>query len=87
MYNKQTCKCIVLTQGNEKILMKFAAVSAKMLKTVKCLAKILFSIDILNLCLPPYFCILFKRRLQSVTKVFMSKVVLAKLKIPQPVDA
>ena len=78
MYNKQTCKCIVLTQGNEKSSMKFAAVSAKMLKTVKCLANILFNIEFMDL---------FKRRLQSVTKVFMSKVVLAKLKISEPVDA
>ena len=81
MYNKQTCKCIVLTQGNEKSLMKFGAVSAKMLKTVKFLGKILFNLEILDQCLPPYFCILFKRQLQSVTKVFMSKVVLSKLKI------
>ena len=45
--NKQTCICVVLIQGNEKNLMKFAAVSAKTLKTVKCLPKNLFNIDIL----------------------------------------
>ena len=34
--NKQTCICIILINGNEKSLIKFAAVSAKTLKIVKC---------------------------------------------------
>ena len=58
--NKQTCKCIVLIQGNGNILMKFAAASPKTLKTVKCLPKILFNIDIMDLCLLLCFCILLK---------------------------
>ena len=49
LYNKQTCICIVLIQGNEKSLMKFANASRKTLKTVKCLTKVLFSIGIMFL--------------------------------------
>ena len=60
--------CIVLIQGNEKRLMKFAAVLAKMLKIPKCLPKVLFNIGIVAFCLFPCFCILFARRLESVTK-------------------
>ena len=59
-----TCIRIFLIQGNEKSLMKFAAVSAKTLKTVKCLPKILFNIDIMDLCLLFGLCIFFKRQLQ-----------------------
>ena len=47
-YNKQMCICIVLIQGNENSLMKFAAVSGTKLKTRKCLQKISFSIDIMD---------------------------------------
>ena len=47
---KQTCVHIVLIQGNEKSLMKFAAVSAKLLKTVKCMSNLIFNIDIRDLC-------------------------------------
>ena len=47
-YNQQTCVSIVLIQGSESS-MRFAAVSAKTLKTVKCLPKILFNIDIMDL--------------------------------------
>ena len=35
--NKQTCIFIVVIQDNEKRLMKFAALSVKTLKTVKCM--------------------------------------------------
>ena len=49
--NKQTCICVVLIQGNEISLMKFVAVSSKTLKTVKCLPKILFKIDVMDLFL------------------------------------
>ena len=76
--NKQTCVCIVLIQGNKNSLMKFVAVSAKMLKSVKCLTKILF--NIVDLCLFPFFCSLFKRRLENVTKEFKSEVVWQTLK-------
>ena len=79
--------CIVLIQGNEKSLMKFAAVSAKMLKIAKCLPKVLFNIGIKAFCLFPCFCILFARRLESITKVFTSKIVLASLKNSELVDA
>ena len=68
-------------------LIKFAALCGKTLKTVKCLPKILFNIYIMDLCLLPCFCILFKRRLESVTKVFISEVVMAKLKVLEPIDA
>ena len=51
--------------------MKFAVVSAEMLKTVKCLAKISFNIDSMDLCLFPCFCILLKRQMESATKVFV----------------
>ena len=65
--NKKTYTCIFLSQGNEKNLMKLAAMSVKPLKTVKRLLKILFNIDIMDLC--PCFCIVSKRQLESVTKV------------------
>ena len=79
--------CIVLIQGNEKSLMKFAAVSEKMLKIAKCLPKVLFNIGIMAFCLFPCFCILFARQLESITKVFTSKIVLASLKNSELVDA
>ena len=66
--------------------MNFAAVSTKTLKTVTCLLKSLFNIDILDLCLLPCFSILFKRQLETVTKVLMSKLVLANLKFSEPID-
>ena len=54
LYNKRNCICIVLIQGKENWL-KFAGVFAKSLKRVKCLPKILFNRDIMNLCLLPCF--------------------------------
>ena len=66
--------------------MKFADVSAKISKKVKCLPKIVFSIDIMDLYVLPCFCILFKRRLKNVTKGFVFNVVLANLKISEPID-
>ena len=39
------------------------------------------------LYLLPCFCIFFKKRLGSLTKVFMSKVVLTNLIISEPIDA
>ena len=64
---------------------------------MKCLPKILFNIDIMDLfllnidiidlCLLLSFCILFIRRLESATKVFMSKVVLTNVKFSEPIDA
>ena len=74
--------CIFLIQSNEESLMKFAAVSVKILKTVKCLSK-MFNIDIVDLCLLPCFYILFKRRLLQNDA---SAVVLANLKISEPID-
>ena len=67
--------------------MKIGDVSGKTLKTVACLPKILFNIDIMDLWLLLCFCILFKRRLETVTKVFMPEVVLANLRIPETIDA
>ena len=70
---------IILIQRIKKSLMKLTAVSAKLLEIVKWLSRILFSIDITDLCILPSFCILVERRLESIKKVFMSKVVLANL--------
>ena len=67
--------------------MKFGAMSAKTLKAVKCLPKILFNIDIRDLWLLTYFCVLFKIRLESVTKVFTSEVFLTNLKVSEPIDS
>ena len=77
----------VLIRGNEKCLMKFAPVSAKTLKTVKCLPNILFNIGIMDLCLLPGPCILFTRRLESITKISRFEVFLASLKVSDPIDA
>ena len=74
------CICIVLIQGNEKSLMKFVAVSSKTLKGVECLPNILLNTDIIDLCLISCFGMLFKIRLESVTKVFMSEYFCQKLK-------
>ena len=40
----------------------------------------------MGLFLLPCFCIVFKRQLESVTKVFTSKVVLENYKISAPID-
>ena len=40
-----------------------------------------------GLCLLTYFCLLFKIRLESVTKAFISKVVLANLKVSESLYA
>ena len=50
-------------------------------------AKDFIQIDIMDLCLLPcsWFC--FKRRLESVVKVFISEVVLTNLKMSEPIDA
>ena len=69
----------------KKSLMKFAA--AKPLKTVKYMPTIFFNIVITDLCLLPCYYIIFKRWLDSVTKVFMSKVVLANFQVWEPTDA
>ena len=49
-----------------------AAVPSKMLKIVKCLPKVLLAIYVMGLCLLPCFCVLLKRRFESVTKILMS---------------
>ena len=56
---------IVLIQGKESF-MNFVAVSAKTLKTVKYLPNIFLNIDVMDLYLLSCFCILFRRRLESV---------------------
>ena len=71
----------------KKILMKDVAMSAKTLKILKHLPKILLNIDLINQRLLSCFFILFKRRLGSITKVFMFEVFLVKLNIPEPIDA
>ena len=70
-----------------EVFMKFTAVYSKMLKTVKRLPNVLCNIDIVDLCLLPSFCIFFKRRLESVTKLFMFEVVLANFETSEPIDA
>ena len=49
--NKQRCICIVVIQSNEKSSMKFAARSAKTLKTMKFLPKIFFNMSVMDTCL------------------------------------
>ena len=49
--NKQRCICIVVIQSNEKSSMKFAARSAKTLKTMKFLPKIFFNMGVMDTCL------------------------------------
>ena len=61
----------------KKSLMKLAAVSAKTLKTVKCLSKILFSIDVVYLFTSSF--------LYSLCKGIMSEVGLANLEISKPI--
>ena len=69
--------------------MKYAAISAKIIRTVKCLPNILYrhNIDIIDLRLFPCFCILFKKQLESITGVFISLIVLTGLNISEPIDA
>ena len=64
--------------------MNFFVVSIKSLKTVTCLPKILFNIDITDLCLLP--CTPLFLRLETSTKQVMPKLDLANLKIPEPID-
>ena len=82
----QQQRCIVLIQGNEKCLIKFAGMSGKMLGTVIFLSRTLFNI-IMDLCLLLCFCIFFKRQIETVSKVFMYKVVLANLKFTEHINA
>ena len=60
-------------------------VSVKTLKTVKCLSKILFNMNFMDLCLLRCFLILVKIRLESVTKIFMSEVILLNLRLPETI--
>ena len=71
----------------EKSFMKLYAVSVKTLKILKYLQQIFFNMDIVDLCLLPSFCIIFKTPLENVTKVSKSKVILENLKISGPRDA
>ena len=50
-------------------------------------AKDFIQIDIMDLCLLPCSWFFFKRRLESVVKVFISEVVLTNLKMSEPIDA
>ena len=50
-----TCIFIALIQGNEKSLIKFAAVSAKTWNTVKCLSKIIFIKGIMDIMFTSLF--------------------------------
>lgn len=67
---KQKFKCTVPDQCNEKSLIKLSTVFTK---TLKCLPKILFNMDIMYLHLLPCFCIVFQSWLGSVTKVLLSE--------------
>ena len=69
-----------LGQCNEKSLMKLSAMSVKTLKTLKCLPYIFFNMDVMDLYSTSFFCILFNSRLESITKVLLLEVILAKLK-------
>ena len=51
--NKQKFVCTVPDQCNEKILTKLSTVFTKTLKTLKCLPKVLFNMDIMYLYLLP----------------------------------
>ena len=75
----KTCICIILILSNKNYLLKFAAMSAKYLNTKEYLPNILFKIDIMKLSFLPCFCVLFKRQLEIVAKVSISKVAMAKL--------
>ena len=80
------CLWVFLIEGNKNNLMKFAAVSAKALKTVKCFPKILLNTYIMDLCLSPYFCILFKMQLESAANVFMTELVSANFNNSETID-
>ena len=86
---KQTCVHIVLIQGSEKSLMAFAAVSAKLLKTVKCYVKSYFQHRYYGSMLLPFFHIIFKRQMESIAKVIILVFIfiLANLQILEAIDA
>ena len=67
--------------------MRLYTVFARTLRTLKCLPHIFFNMDIMDLYSPLSFsCILFKSRSESVIKVLLLEVVLAKLKNSEPID-
>ena len=51
------------------------------------LEKVLFKIDFTDLCLLPFFFILFKSQLKGVILVLASEVDLVSYKIKEPIDA
>ena len=55
LWSTLTCIFIALIQGNEKSLIKFAAVSAKTWNTVKCLSKIIFIKGIMDIMFTSLF--------------------------------
>ena len=81
------CLCVFQIEVNKNSLMKYAAVSAKALKTVKCFPKILLNIYIMDLSLRPYFCIFFKKQLESAANVLMTELVSANFNNSEPIDA
>ena len=66
--------------------MKLYAVSLKILETFKSLQKKLIIMDIMDLCLLPFYCILFNCCLESVIKVLLAEVVLENPTILEPID-
>ena len=72
---------------NAAIKVLSPSVSARTLKTLKYFPKILFNVDIMDLCLLLHSCILFKSRFESHIKVLVSELVLAFLKSSEPVDS
>ena len=65
--------------------MKLSTVSLKILETFKSLQKNLIIMDIMDLCLLPFYCILFNCCLESVIKVLLAEVVLANPTILEPI--
>ena len=82
-----TSICVYMHGFISRQLKKLDEISAKTLKTMKHLAKILFNLDIMTLCLLPCFSILFEIQLKGVRKEFMSAAVLANLRSSEPIEA
>ena len=78
--------CLKYQQNIMESLTKSSAVSAKNIKTMKYLRKILFSLIIMNRYLLTCLHILFKRRFESVIKVLLFEIDLANHKVLEPTD-
>ena len=83
------CKYIVLIQDNKKILIKFAAASAKMLKqwNAEMLTKDFIQHRYYGSMFTSFLLYASSSQLESVTKIFVFKVVPTNLKISEQIDA